>query len=80
MNTWAGCLSFPTGMICANMKRMKIKPGSLGKAAPPCDVQVWSSPFLFAVDFRGSKTRESTTCCTSFGTIQWYSGPAEFFG
>ncbi|KAF1580852.1 UNVERIFIED_CONTAM: Acyl-coenzyme A synthetase ACSM4, mitochondrial, partial [Eudyptes robustus] len=28
------------GMICANMKRMKIKPGSLGKAAPPCDVQI----------------------------------------
>ncbi|NWH73484.1 ACSM4 synthetase, partial [Piaya cayana] len=28
------------GMICANMKGMKIKPGSMGKAAPPYDVQV----------------------------------------
>ncbi|NXH70371.1 ACSM4 synthetase, partial [Hydrobates tethys] len=28
------------GMICANMKGMKIKPGSLGKAAPPYDVQI----------------------------------------
>lgn len=26
--------------ICANMKGMKIKPGSLGKAVPPYDVQV----------------------------------------
>ncbi|XP_059717640.1 acyl-coenzyme A synthetase ACSM3, mitochondrial-like [Haemorhous mexicanus] len=29
-----------TVAICANMKGMKIKPGSLGKAAPPYDVQV----------------------------------------
>uniref|UniRef100_A0A8B9C7T1 medium-chain acyl-CoA ligase n=1 Tax=Anser brachyrhynchus TaxID=132585 RepID=A0A8B9C7T1_9AVES len=28
------------GMICGNMKGMKIKPGSLGKAAPPYDVQI----------------------------------------
>ncbi|NWW58762.1 ACSM3 synthetase, partial [Ifrita kowaldi] len=26
--------------ICANMKGMKIKPGSLGKAVPPYDVQI----------------------------------------
>jgi len=26
--------------ICANMKGMEIKPGSLGKAVPPYDVQV----------------------------------------
>lgn len=51
------------------MKGMKIKPGSLGKAAPPYDVQVWWSPFLF-VDFIGSKIQEST----SFGIIQWYFG------
>ncbi|XP_025967846.1 acyl-coenzyme A synthetase ACSM4, mitochondrial-like isoform X2 [Dromaius novaehollandiae] len=29
-----------TGMVCANMKGMKIKPGSLGKAATPYDVQI----------------------------------------
>ncbi|XP_009937502.1 acyl-coenzyme A synthetase ACSM4, mitochondrial-like [Opisthocomus hoazin] len=29
-----------TGMVCANIKGMKIKPGSLGKAAPPYDVQI----------------------------------------
>lgn len=29
--------------ICANMKGMKIKPGSLGKAVPPYDVQVRGS-------------------------------------
>eukprot|EP00075_Anas_platyrhynchos_P035358 XP_027324611.1 acyl-coenzyme A synthetase ACSM3, mitochondrial isoform X2 [Anas platyrhynchos] len=29
-----------TVTICANMKGMKIKPGSLGKAVPPYDVQV----------------------------------------
>ncbi|NXU57696.1 ACSM4 synthetase, partial [Turnix velox] len=29
-----------TGIICANMKGMKIKPGSLGKATPPYDVQI----------------------------------------
>ncbi|XP_054246802.1 acyl-coenzyme A synthetase ACSM4, mitochondrial-like [Indicator indicator] len=28
------------GMICANMKGMKIKPGSLGKAVPPLNVQI----------------------------------------
>ncbi|NXA38512.1 ACSM4 synthetase, partial [Eudromia elegans] len=28
------------GIICANMKGMKIKPGSMGKAAPPYDVQI----------------------------------------
>ncbi|NWU12965.1 ACSM4 synthetase, partial [Cephalopterus ornatus] len=28
------------GIICANMKGMKIKPGSLGKATPPNNVQV----------------------------------------
>ncbi|XP_062444034.1 acyl-coenzyme A synthetase ACSM4, mitochondrial-like [Rhea pennata] len=28
------------GIICANTKGMKIKPGSLGKAFPPCDVQI----------------------------------------
>lgn len=26
--------------VCANMKGMEIKPGSLGKAVPPYDVQV----------------------------------------
>ncbi|NXK56293.1 ACSM3 synthetase, partial [Chauna torquata] len=29
-----------TVTICANMKGMKIKPGSLGKAVPPYDVQI----------------------------------------
>ncbi|NXB85830.1 ACSM3 synthetase, partial [Vidua chalybeata] len=29
-----------TVAICANMKGMKIKPGSLGKAVPPYDVQI----------------------------------------
>uniref|UniRef100_A0A8B9F428 medium-chain acyl-CoA ligase n=1 Tax=Amazona collaria TaxID=241587 RepID=A0A8B9F428_9PSIT len=28
------------GMVCANTKGMKIKPGSLGKAAPPHDIQI----------------------------------------
>lgn len=78
-NTWAGCL-FQQAMICADMKGMKVKPGSLGKAAPPYNTRVRWSPFLFAVDFIGSKTQESTTYCTSFGTIQWYSGQADVFG
>lgn len=78
-NNWAGCL-FQQAMICADMKGMKVKPGSLGKAVPPYDVQVQWSPFLFAVDFIRSKTQESTTYCTSFGTIQRYSGQADVFG
>lgn len=55
------------------MKGMKIKPGSLGKAAPPYDVQVWWSPFLFAVII-GSEKWESATYSTTFSTIWWYSG------
>lgn len=52
---------------------MKIKPGSLGKAAPPYDVQVWWSPFLFTVIIESEKW-ESTTYSTTFSTIWWYSG------
>lgn len=33
-------LSIMQVTICANMKGMKIKPGSLGKAVPPYNVQV----------------------------------------
>ncbi|XP_075623422.1 acyl-coenzyme A synthetase ACSM4, mitochondrial isoform X2 [Balearica regulorum gibbericeps] len=40
------------GMICANMKGMKIKPGSLGKAAPPYDVQ--ADPVKTASTIRGN--------------------------
>ncbi|XP_026714795.1 acyl-coenzyme A synthetase ACSM4, mitochondrial-like [Athene cunicularia] len=47
-----------TGIVCANMKGMKVKPGSLGMASPPYNVQVWWSPFPFAVDFTGSKPQE----------------------
>uniref|UniRef100_A0A8B9DJL1 medium-chain acyl-CoA ligase n=1 Tax=Anser cygnoides TaxID=8845 RepID=A0A8B9DJL1_ANSCY len=40
------------GMICGNMKGMKIKPGSLGKAAPPYDVQ--DDPVKTASTIRGN--------------------------
>lgn len=33
-------LSIMQVTICANMKGMKIKPGSLGKAVPPYNVRV----------------------------------------
>uniref|UniRef100_A0A8C3ER93 medium-chain acyl-CoA ligase n=1 Tax=Corvus moneduloides TaxID=1196302 RepID=A0A8C3ER93_CORMO len=40
-----------TVTICANMKGMKIKPGSLGKAVPPYDVQ--DNPEQTAASMRG---------------------------
>uniref|UniRef100_A0A8C3CFN1 medium-chain acyl-CoA ligase n=1 Tax=Cairina moschata TaxID=8855 RepID=A0A8C3CFN1_CAIMO len=40
LNIYEGYGQTEIGMICGNMKGMKIKPGSLGKAAPPYDVQI----------------------------------------
>ncbi|KAM9556850.1 acyl-coenzyme A synthetase ACSM4, mitochondrial-like isoform 1-T2 [Guaruba guarouba] len=40
LNIYEGYGQTETGMVCANTKGMKIKPGSLGKAAPPHDIQI----------------------------------------
>uniref|UniRef100_A0A493TU81 medium-chain acyl-CoA ligase n=1 Tax=Anas platyrhynchos platyrhynchos TaxID=8840 RepID=A0A493TU81_ANAPP len=40
LNIYEGYGQTEIGLICGNMKGMKIKPGSLGKAAPPYDVQI----------------------------------------
>lgn len=62
------------------MKGMKIKPGSLGKAAPPYDVQVRWFLFLLAAHFTGSETQQSAANCPSVSTIWWYSGQAALSG